>query len=140
MDQIREELMKYAQSLGLDLFGVADLTEKQARCFILRQGGEHIGSFPKAISLGIRLLDPVVDQLYRHEDPSAIHTYRGLYNSVNLNLDRTALLIANRIQKAGFNTYPIPASQTVDSRKLEVLVRLQQQHLLNLLDIHLQLQ
>jgi epoxyqueuosine reductase QueG len=119
MDQIREELMKYAQSLGLDLFGVADLTEKQARSFILRQGGEHIGSFPKAISLGIRLLDPVVDQLYRHEDPSAIYTYRGLYNSANANLDRAALLIAKKIQVAGFKAYPIPASQTINDRKLE---------------------
>jgi epoxyqueuosine reductase QueG len=119
MIEFVKELEEYARGLGIDLFGVADLTDSQAHSFILRQGGEHISSFPKSISLGIRLLDPVVDQLYRHEEPSAIYSYRGLYNSANANLDRAALLVAKKIQEAGFNAYPIPASQTIDERKLE---------------------
>ncbi len=57
--------------------------------------------------------------MFRHEEPSVIYTYRGLYNSINTNLDRAALLIANRLQEAGFKAYPIPASQTVNLRKLE---------------------
>jgi epoxyqueuosine reductase QueG len=119
VDKLREELEEYAQSLGIDLFGVADLTENETRSFILRQGGEPISGFPISISLGIRLLDPVVDQLYRHEEPSAIYSYRGLYNSANANLDRAALLIAKKIQEAGFKAYIIPASQTINDRKLE---------------------
>lgn len=112
-----EELKKYAKDLGVDLIGVADLTV--AHNFILVQGGEHIARFPRAISIGIRLLDPVVDELYRHEEPSALYSYRGLYDSVNANLDRAALLIAKRVQEAGFKAYPIPASQTINPRKLE---------------------
>ena len=112
-----EELRNYVKDLGVDLFGVADLTA--AHNFILAQGGEHIARFPRAISMGMRLLDPVVDELYRHEEPSALYSYRGLYDSVNANLDRAALLIAKRIQEAGFKAYPIPASQTVNPRKLE---------------------
>ena len=119
MDELREELEEYARDLGVDLFGVADLTDDQAHSFIMRQGGEHISGFPKSVSLGIRLLDPVVDQLYRHEEPSALYSYRGLYNSANANLDRATLLIAKKIQKAGFKAYPIPASQTINDRKLE---------------------
>ena len=84
----------------MDLFGVADLLE--AHDFVLRQGGEHIAGFPRAISIGIRLLDPIVDELYRHEEPSAIYSYRGLYNSVNASLDRVTLLIAKKVQDAGF--------------------------------------
>ena len=119
MTEFREGLEEYTRGLGVDLFGVADLTESQVNSFILGQGGEHISSFPASISLGIRLLDPVVDQLYRHEEPSAIYSYKGLYNSANANLDRAALLIAKKIQKAGFKAYPIPASQTIAERKLE---------------------
>lgn len=117
MYELLNELVGYARDLGIDLFGVADITE--VRDFILRQGGEHISSFPRAVSLGIRLLDAIVDELYRHEEPSALYSYRGLYNSVNASLDRAALFIAKKIQEAGFKAYPIPASQTVNQRKLE---------------------
>ncbi len=117
MEALREELEGLAGGLGVDLFGVADLSTTHD--FVLRQGGERIASFPRAISLGIRLLDAVVDELYRHEEPSAIYSYRGLYNSVNANLDRVALLIAKRLQEAGYQAYPIPASQTIDERRLE---------------------
>jgi epoxyqueuosine reductase QueG len=112
-----EELHNYAKDLGVDIFGVADLTK--VRDFVLAQGGEPITKYPLAISLGMRLLDPVVDELYRHEEPSALYSYRGLYNSVNANLDRVALLLARKIQQSGFKAYPIPASQTVNPRKLE---------------------
>ena len=106
MEVLQEELRGFAKGLGVDLFGVADLG--MTHDFVLRQGGEHIANFPRAISLGIRLLDAVVDELYRHEEPSAIYSYRGLYNSVNANLDQVALLIAKRVQEAGYQAYPTP--------------------------------
>jgi epoxyqueuosine reductase QueG len=117
MDELRKKLRKYSQDMGVDLFGVADLTKSHS--FIFRQGGEHIADYPRAVSLCIRLVDAVVDELFRHEDPSAIYSYKGLYNSVNANLDRTALILAQKIQQAGFRAYPIPASQTINERKLE---------------------
>ena len=116
-DSLFKELKEAACDNGVDLFGVADLSE--VRDFVLRQGGEHIADFPRAISIGIRLLDPIVDELYRHEEPSAIYSYRGLYNTVNASLDRAALIIAKKVQEAGFRAYPIPASQTVNERRLE---------------------
>lgn len=86
---------------------------------LVAQGGELIGRFPRAVSLGVRLLDAVVDELSRHEDPAAIYAYRGLYNTVNTSLDRAALSVAKGIQEAGFKAYPIPSSQRIDSRKLQ---------------------
>lgn len=77
-----------------------------------------MSQFPQALSIGMRLLDAVVNELFRHEDPSIVWTYKGLYNSVNANLDRVALLVAERVQKAGFKAYPIPASQIVSTQKL----------------------
>ena len=117
MEALEYGLRKLAKDAGVDLFGVADLAV--ARSFIIAQGGEHIARFPRAISLGMRLLDGVVDELFRHEEPSVIYTYRGLYNSVNANLDRAALLVAKYLQEAGFKVYPVPASQTVNTQRLE---------------------
>jgi epoxyqueuosine reductase QueG len=117
MTSLQEELSDLATLLHIDFFGVADLSN--ARNFIMVQGGDHIARFPRAISIGIRLPDAVVDELYRHEEPSAIFSYRALYNSANSTLDMAALLIAKKTQEAGFKAYPIPASQTVNPRKLE---------------------
>ncbi|MEM3041287.1 MAG: 4Fe-4S binding protein, partial [Nitrososphaerota archaeon] len=113
-------LRDLAYSLGADLFGVADLSI--AREFIGRQGGEHISRFPRALSVGFRLLDPVVNELHQHENISAIYGYRALYNSVNANLDRIALLLAKKIQELGFKAYPIPPSQTIDNNRLEGII------------------
>jgi hypothetical protein len=51
MSTLYEELKNHCEILGFDLFEVADLTS--ARIFVIRQGGEHIAAYPKAISLGI---------------------------------------------------------------------------------------
>jgi epoxyqueuosine reductase QueG len=117
MDDLRKGLSDFARALGIDLFGVADLAKD--RDFIMTQGGDYLARFPRAISVGIRLPDAVVDELCRHEEPSAIFSYRSLYNSANSTLDMTTLLIAKKTQEAGCRAYPIPASQTVNPRKLE---------------------
>lgn len=114
---ILDELKEYVRELGVDLFGVADLIP--VREFIKAQGGEYVSSFPRAISLGIRLLDSVVDELYNHDDIVTLASYRGLYTSVNAALDRAALLLGKRIQNLGFKAYPIQASQIVDPVRLE---------------------
>jgi len=67
-----EEIRNHARDLGVDLLGVAELTA--AHDFILMQGGEHIAEFPRAVSIGMRLLDPVMDKLYRHEEPSPLYS------------------------------------------------------------------
>jgi epoxyqueuosine reductase len=115
MKSLHDELKRYAIGLGADLFGIADLT--CVRDFVLAQGGEHIAAYPRAVSFAIRLVDGIVNELYRHENPVAIHTYRGLYHTVNRNLDRISLMIAKRIQEAGFQAYPI-FNITINSRNL----------------------
>lgn len=117
MDGLQKALRDFHAELNLDLFGVADLAK--AHDFITAQGGDLMSRFPRAISIGVRLSDAVVDELYRHEEPSAIYSYRGLYNTVNSILDAAAVLVAKKTQEEGFRAYPIPASQTVNPRKLE---------------------
>ena len=113
---LQTNLEGIAKELGADLFGIADLTIAQD--FVCKQGGEYLGKFPRAISIGIRLSDAVVDELYRRHDPAVTYTYTALYNSVNSRLDHIGLLLAKRIQEKSYKAYVIPASQTVDSNKL----------------------
>jgi epoxyqueuosine reductase QueG len=115
--ELQEELKKFARDLGSDLFGISNL--ETAHNFIEKQGTESVAAFPRAITIGIRLLDAVVDELCQHEEPSVLFTYRGLYNSVNAHLDRTALLVAKKIQEMDYKAYPIPASQTSDPTNLQ---------------------
>jgi epoxyqueuosine reductase QueG len=113
---LQTDLERVAKELGADLFGVADLTIAQD--FVCTQGGEYLRKFSRAVTVGVRLLDAVVDELFRHEDPAVIYTYRALYDSVNSRLDDVGLLLAKRVQEKGYKAYAIPASQTVDSNKL----------------------
>jgi hypothetical protein len=53
--------VRLREDLGADFFGVADLAS--AHDFISWQGGESLAQYPKAISIGIALLNPIVDQL-----------------------------------------------------------------------------
>jgi len=102
------------------LFGVADLTS--AIEFICRQGGEPLKGFPKAISIGIRLTDAVVNELHRHDDPETILPYEKEYFSVNSRLDNVAAQLARTIREENYLAYPILASQTIDSDRLTGLI------------------
>lgn len=117
MNELDKQLGDTASLLEIDVFGTADLTK--VKDFVQIQGGENISNYPKAISIGIRLIDGIVNELYRHEELTALYTYKALYNTTNAKLDKTAHSIARFIQKAGFKAYPIPASQIVKLRKLE---------------------
>ena len=115
-NSLQQQLSDLAATLGIDYFGVADLAV--AKDFICSQGGDAVARFPIAISIGIRLVDAVVDELTRHEDPTVIFTYRSLYNTVNTGLDRATLYIAKAIRAQGFKAYPIAAAQRISNEKL----------------------
>ena len=106
-----------AQSLGADYCGVADLSE--ARDFIEQQGGKRVAVYPKAVVMGIRLLDTLVDLLPEREDPAVAGLYRHhTYDVVNQTLDQIALRVANTIQGAGYRAFPVPASKRASDEKI----------------------
>lgn len=69
-----DSLRKLAEELGTDFFGVADLS--LASDFVISQGGPDVGGYPKAISIGIALLNPVVDQLPNRAQTAVAIEYR----------------------------------------------------------------
>jgi epoxyqueuosine reductase len=96
--------------LGADYYGIADLVP--AWGFIHSQGGERIARYPRAVVMGIVLLDTLVDLLPEREDPAAAILYRHhSYDVVDLALDQIGLQIANAIQREGYQALPVPASK-----------------------------
>jgi epoxyqueuosine reductase len=116
MNDLRMELEAQAREMGADAFGVADLAP--ARGFIVTQGGEFLGRFPRALSMGVRLPEGIVDELPRHAEAAVALTYNFLvYSTVNSALDRIALAMSRQLQEAGFAALPVPTTQTVNAAR-----------------------
>lgn len=112
-----DEIRAIATDLGADFFGVADLAP--AHDFISGQGGEDVAQYPRAISMGISLLDPMVDQLPRRSEKTVAMEYKHYaYDIVNGLLDSIALRLGSALQRQGYRAFPIPASKraVVDER------------------------
>jgi epoxyqueuosine reductase len=111
------DLPALARSLGADYYGVADL--ESAQDFIHSQGGDRVSRYPRAIVMGIRLLDMVVDMVEDRTDRTGAALYRqNSYDIVNTALDGMALRIANTVQREGYQALPVPASKRASDEKI----------------------
>lgn len=111
-----EELKKTALEEA-DFFGVADL--RPARDAILEQGGYIVADYPLAVSIGIRLLDPIVDMLPGRSDPAVASTYKHhSYDVVNNRLDLIASKLSGIIQRSGHRALPMSASGRISDEKI----------------------
>ena len=101
------QIRKYCRDLGFTLFGVADITHVRKE-FLLAESLRL--RFDRAISLGKRVLDSVLEDI--EDRPTALYLHH--YRQLNFFLDRGALLLADHIQDLGYDALPIPASQIID--------------------------
>ena len=101
------ELKAFALGLGFDLFGVADVAAMRADFLLEPRTRDRFGL---AISLGKRLSDAVLEDIRDHPTQIYFHHYRQM----NFFLDRGALLFADHIQRQGFGSLAIAASQIID--------------------------
>jgi epoxyqueuosine reductase len=100
-------LKKFCQGQGADLFGVADIS-KSKQDFMLSKS--LIEKFDKAICLGIRLSQGILEEISQAPTKLYFHHYR----TVNASLDQLALKATNYIQRKGYLALPVPASQILD--------------------------
>ena len=115
-----ERLDEFTRELGADFFGVADITSAEE--FIKNQGGDLVSGYPRAISLGIILLNTIVDQLPQRFERSVAVNYRHhAYDVINLRLDLISSRISSLIQNEGYNALPIPASERYDDNELRAV-------------------
>ncbi len=105
---LRRHLEFLVYQNGGDLFGVADL--EPTREFIVAQGGEALGEFHRAVSIGIRLSDAIVDQQNPDERTEDSLYWHHVYRVVSPALDFLAQRIQQEMQDDGYKAFPIPAS------------------------------
>jgi len=112
-----DKLQQKATELGASFFGVADLSP--AARLIHEQGGESVSHYPIAISIGIALQHSLVDPLPDQQNRSVLMNYKHhAYDLVNQRLDHIASHLSGLLQNAGYQSRPVPASQTVDEENL----------------------
>ncbi|MDD5156214.1 MAG: hypothetical protein PHF11_07030 [Candidatus Omnitrophica bacterium] len=109
MDKNRNysQLKKNALSLGMDLFGVADISGIKNE-FML--SANLIRKIDKAVVLGFGLSGGILEEIADHPTKLYFHHYRTL----NAFLDQAALRMARIMQDRGFLALSIPASQILD--------------------------
>lgn len=114
---LTEQIKEIALKNGVTYFGVADLSNaKQA---IFNQGGSEISSFPFSISLGISLINHIVDQLPRRSERSVAVNYKHhAYDVINQRLDFVASILSGFIQEQGYTVLPLPASKRIDDERI----------------------
>jgi epoxyqueuosine reductase QueG len=114
---LRGKLKSLAKDMGATYFGIADLTS--ARQYISKQGGQFLTQFPRAVSHGFVLADGIVNTLAHHRSTGALNNYwYYVYQIVNPRIDSISLMLAQSLDKAGFQAFIVPSSQTVDRTKL----------------------
>ncbi|MGC9517100.1 MAG: 4Fe-4S double cluster binding domain-containing protein [Methanomicrobiales archaeon] len=114
-----QNIKEIAENDGVEFIGVADLSP--ARDFIKDYAQDMLDKYPKAITLGIRLLDDVVDSLPQRKEKSVAVNYLNAYEVTNQRLDNVSYKISNFLQKEGFQVLPIPASKRCDDERIAAL-------------------
>jgi epoxyqueuosine reductase QueG len=105
-------LPELARTIGADYYGVADLAGVKE--FIHAQGGDKVARYPRAVVMGVRLLDTLVDLVEDPGDRTGAALYRHFaYDVVNDALDVMALQVAETLQREGYQALPVPASKRV---------------------------
>ena len=114
---LQDELNRIALENGVQYFGVADLSD--AAEFILDQGGNELSAYPFAVSIGIRLMDPIVDKLpHRDERAVALNYKHHAYDVINSRLDMITSILSSYIQDSGYSALPLPASERIDDKRI----------------------
>lgn len=118
MDEgIEERLVALANEEGADYFGIADLSPAKEAMVV--QGGEWLRPYDRAVVVGIRMFDDLVDRLSEREDRSAAVGYRHhCYDISNLRLDQLVSRLAGELQSQGHRVVPVPASKRFDSERI----------------------
>lgn len=107
-----KKLHQLAKGFGIDRVGVADLTP--ALPHLVRQGGTIFESYPRAVSLRVRLVNEVVESIADHTNRSLVMNYiHHVYSVVNHRLDQAALSVAGFLAEQGHLSFPVPASQVL---------------------------
>ena len=109
-------LQRAAQALGVDFFGIADLT---GVAWVTEQGGPGLAAYPRALAVGLALPHAIVDQLPRRDQRAVAVQYRThAYDVINQRLDLITSHLGGMLQRLGHAAFPVPASERVDDERI----------------------
>lgn len=106
----KKELTDKLQSWGATVVRVADTARLDG---IETEPKDLLDNYPRAVSIAVRLSDPIMDGIDKQPTP----LYSSHYSRVNALLDDLAIRTTNLLQENGAKAAPIPASQILDSEK-----------------------
>jgi len=104
------KLKEFCLGMGLDLFGVADITSLRGEILL---SDAVKAPLTRAVCLGARLSAAVLEDVGDHPTRLYFHHYK----TANMFLDQSAYRLSVFMQKEGFLALPVPASQIVDWEK-----------------------
>ncbi|NPE07557.1 MAG: epoxyqueuosine reductase [Asgard group archaeon] len=104
------EIKKFILSNGASIVGIGDLTVLND----YKHDPEVPRGFSRAISMGIRLSDEIINKITK----GPTKAYAELYRKTNDKLNKIATQTEKQLEKNGFKTMRIPASQRVNHQKL----------------------
>ncbi len=102
-----EKIKGRVVELGADLVGVADTAPLKE---LKSCPPDLLDPFHRALSVAIILPRSLFEQITDHPTPM----YASAYRTANLILDEIAFLAANTLQRDGFSSLPIPATESWD--------------------------
>jgi epoxyqueuosine reductase QueG len=116
---LQESLAERITSLGVTVWGVADLD-------FVRKAAKNLesvlafpsGKYNRAVVMGIRLADDVLEGITDRPTPLYFHHYR----QANYFLDRAAFDVALLLQNAHYSALAVPASQVISKDPMRGLV------------------
>lgn len=107
MENFENEIKKLLTSAGATIFGVADIGQIK-KDFKIKKN--IINKLNRAVCIGVRLSDAIIDEIDDHPTLAYYHHYRRINNL----LDDICLKLTNFIQREGFYAYPVAASLIAD--------------------------
>lgn len=117
VSELQSDLRRIAQEGRADYFGIADLSS--AKEAIVLQGGEWLRPYDRAVVVGVRMFDDLVDKLPERSNRAVAIDYRHhCYEVLNLRLDQLVSRMAGEVQAQGHAVVPVPASKRYDDERI----------------------
>lgn len=107
---VRDSLESLAMEEGADLFGVADLDELRG---IDTVPSDLLDGYMRAISVGVRLSDAVLETIT--DSPTPLYAHQ--YEAANASLDHLTFRLQRGLQASGWDAVAIAASQKIDTER-----------------------
>jgi len=114
---IQSKLEKEALAMGAAYFGAANLSLTQQGP-ITTYEQKMVSKYTTALSIGVPLDTSIVEPIKEHNDPITIRDYYvHVYQEISPFIDRITDHIYSLLKDTGYPSWPVPATETMDTDK-----------------------